>query len=200
MSSLGRPDRPDVFEPLQALCTRDMELARNFPKPQPLDVDRRFSIQRDSVELDLDQLPEELTNGLGLDLVTTHGYDNGSGELDFDVRWSVDRSEYDSTFRVSKPGMLQALAGARELSKDAEAVAVVQVESGERYLVPLGVWTEYDESQLNFADAGGTPYWNGAKDHVLIGRSDDGSADVEAVVFDEGRSWVNLTGHPIRTK
>ncbi len=171
-----------------------MQLAPAFPRPATLpkfDTTPPFSFARDATPVDA--LPDEIDQELHLPIVssTTWGDDQ---EWPIDD-WFASSSNYDDAYRMTRKGFTAALAGARELSKQTEAVAVVQVADGARYLVPLGVWNPVDESQLTFEDAGGTPYYKGANDFVKLGRN-TGTADVEAVVF--GDEWINMTGHPVK--
>jgi hypothetical protein len=98
---------------------------------------------------------------------------------------------------MDREGFLPALAAAQTLAATAEeAVAVVQATQGNRFLVPLGVWNPNDESMLSFDDAGGLPHYTSKNQHVLL--RPIGTADVEAVVYADGSSWNNFTGHPVK--
>jgi hypothetical protein len=169
-----------------------MKLEAAFPRPAalpPLAVTPAFDLARDAEVVDL---PQELDEGITLPIrSTTKWGDDDEWPID---DWYASNSEYDDSYRMTRPEFTAALAGARELATGTEAVAVVQSTDGARYLVPLGVWNPVDESQLSFEDAGGTPYYASKDDHVQLGRN-EGSADVEAVVF--GDQWINLTGHPV---
>jgi hypothetical protein len=172
-----------------------MQLAPTFPRPAALPTvaaTPAFDLARDAVLVD--RLPQEIEEGgVQLPIVSTTKWgDDQEWPID---DWYASDSEYDDHYRMTRPGLTAAIAGARELAKGTEAVAVVQSTDGSRYLVPLGVWNPVDESQISFEDAGGTPYYNSKSDHVQLGRN-EGSADVEAVVF--GNEWINLTGHPVR--
>jgi hypothetical protein len=168
-----------------------------FPRPAALPAfteQPAFDLARDAQRID--RLPEDIDyGGIQLPIVSTTKWGD-------DMEWPIDDwyasdSDYDDMYAMKREGFTAALAGARELSKSTEAVAVVQAADGGRYLVPLGVWNPVDESQISFDDAGGTPYFTSAKDFMLMGRN-EGTADVEAVVFDGGREWLNLTGHPVK--
>lgn len=170
-----------------------MKLDAVFPRPAalpPFTVTPSFDLARDA---QVAELPRELDEGITLPIrSTTKWGDDNEWPID---DWHASNSEYDDAYRMTRDGFTAALAGARELARQTEAVAVVQSSDGTRYLVPLGVWNPVDESQLSFDDAGGTPYVRSASDYVKLGRN-EGSADVEAVVF--GDEWINMTGHPVR--
>ncbi|MCW2922564.1 MAG: hypothetical protein JWL76_2438 [Thermoleophilia bacterium] len=172
-----------------------MNLVPAFPRPAalpPFSVTPAFDLARDAERLD--RLPPEIEeSGIQLPLrSTTKWGDDQEWPID---DWYASASQYDEHYRMKRDGLVAAIAGARELAKGTEAVAVVQSTDGGRYLVPLGVWNPVDESQLSFDDAGGTPYFRSKADNVQLGRN-EGSADVEAVVF--GDEWINLTGHPVQ--
>jgi hypothetical protein len=172
----------------------------SFPRPAALPalaVTPKIDLAKDVVELDgagNRVLPREIEEGgihLSID-TTSKDYDDEPIE-----DWYASDSEYDNAYRMNREGFTSALAAAQLLSKGHEALAVVQAaKTGTRYLVPLGIWDPRDESQLSFEDVGGTPYWAGRRDHMLLANT--GTADVEAVVFSDGAGWVNLTGHPVK--
>jgi hypothetical protein len=169
-----------------------MKLDAAFPRPAtlpPFSVTPAFDLARDA---QVTELPRELDEGITLPIVSSTKWGDDS-EWPIDD-WHASNSEYDDAYLMTRTGFTAALAGARELAKGTEAVAVVQSADGARYLVPLGVWNPVDESQLSFEDAGGTPYERSSSDYVKLGRN-EGSADVEAVVF--GNEWINMTGHPV---
>lgn len=172
--------------------------AVGFQHPKPLATvtpKPAFDLERDAVELDFADVPRDIEEGgILLPIKSTAIDENG-----FPVEgWYASASDMDPTFRMTRDGFAAAVAGAQALSKGSEAVAVVQdASSGTRYLVPLGVWDSNDESELRFEDAGGVPHYTSAKDHVLLGRN-RGTADVEAVVFEGGTTWMNLTGHAVK--
>jgi hypothetical protein len=171
-----------------------------FPRPAALPtlaVTPKIDLAKDVVVLDGTgnrRLPREIAEGgVHLDIDTTSTDEEGDQITD----WYAADSEYDSAYRMTRGGFSAALAAAQLLSPEHEALAVVQsAKTGTRYLVPLGVWDPVDESQLSFEDAGGTPYYTSAKDHLLV--KSTGTADVEAVVFNHGAGWVNTTGHPVK--
>lgn len=156
----------------------------------------KVDLARDAVALDAPdrRLPSRIADGgISLDIKTTHRDDYGEPI----EGWYASASEYATPFRMTREGFAAALCGAQQVAKKNEAVAVVQeADSGARYLVPLGVWNPADESEMSFFDVGGTPYYKGANDHVLL--RNDSRADVEAVVFDDGAGWMNFTGHPVK--
>ena len=170
-----------------------------FPRPAALPalaVTPKIDLAKDVVELDGTGnrvLPRAIDEGLQLDIQTTTLDDEGEPIID----WYAADSEYDNAYRMTRGGFGAALAAAQLLSPKHEAIAVVEAaKTGTRYLVPLGVWDPRDESMLGFDEVGGTPYWNGSKDHMLL--TNVGDADVEAVVFNDGKGWVNTTGHPVK--
>lgn len=170
-----------------------MQLAPDFPRPAPLPplaVTPAVDLTRDA---QVAHLPREIEDG-GITLPIRSTTTWGDGEEWPIDDWYASDSVYEDSYRMTRDGFASALAGARELAKGTEAVAVVQATDGVRYLVPLGVWNPVDESQLSFEDAGGTPHQRSTNDYVKLGRN-EGSADVEAVVF--GDEWINLTGHPV---
>ena len=174
----------------------------SFPRPAQLPalaVTPAVDLARDVVELDgvgSNRLPRAIEEGgIHLEIQTTSLNEEGRQILD---HYASD-SDYANAWRMRREGFNAALTAAQLLSAKTgeEAIAVVQAaKTGTRYLVPLGVWSPWDESMLPFEMVGGTPYWNGAKDHLLMRNA--GSADVEAVVFAGGSEWINTTGHPVR--
>ncbi len=169
-----------------------MKLDAAFPRPAtlpPFSVTPAFDLDRDA---QVAELPREIDEGIILPIRSSTTWGDGE-EWPIDD-WYASDSVYDDSYRMTRDGFTAALAGARELVKGTEAVAVVQSSDGSRYLVPLGVWNPVDESQLAFEDAGGTPYERSSNDYVKLGRN-EGPADVEAVVF--GDEWINMTGHPV---
>lgn len=170
-----------------------MKLAPAFPRPAtlpPFSVTPPLDLARDA---QVAELPRDIAEG-GISLPirsTTKWGEDRDWPID---DWYASDSGYDDAYRMTREGFTAALGGARELARGTEAVAVVQSTDGSRYLVPLGVWNPVDESQLTFEHAGGTPYERSASDYVKLGRN-EGSADVEAVVF--GDEWINMTGHPV---
>lgn len=174
--------------------------APTFPRPAalpPLAPTPAIDVARDVVELDgsnpTRRLPRAIEDGGALlDIRTTARDHDGEPITD----WYAATSRYENAYRMRRGGFAAALAAAQLLARGKEALAVVEApKTGVRYLVPLGVWDPYDESQLSFEDVGGTPYWTSSRDHMLMRST--GTADVEAVVFASGEGWINLTGHPV---
>jgi hypothetical protein len=174
-------------------------LPAGYPRPATLPalaVTPKIDLGTDVVELDGTGnrvLPRAIGDNLHLDIRTTTLDYEGEPILD----WFAADSDYENAYRMTRGGFSAALAAAQLLSPRHEAIAVVEAaKTGTRYLVPLGVWDPVDESMLGFDEVGGTPYWNGAKDHMLMRST--GAADVEAVVFNDGTGWLNTTGHPVK--
>ena len=106
-----------------------------------------------------------------------------------------------SSRRMAVDGFATALAAAQQLNAGDQrgtVHAVIQdATDGQRYVVPLDIWEPVDESPFMWEDVGGTPH-ESPEGHVRItpAPAADG-VDLEALVMDDGASWVNLTGHPV---
>jgi hypothetical protein len=171
-----------------------MQLAPALPRPRALP--NLGGMTAPATPLDRSQLPDDVGEGVNLDVATSAT--NEWGPID-DQGWYAAISDYSTSYRAGGTGLVDALASAQSLvrSEGHEAMAVVQSAiDGARYVVPLGVWNPNDESELRFEDVNGPLHYTSASDYMLLRPSRQ--ADVEAVVFADGASWINLTGHPER--